>query len=284
MSDPVHIISLGAGVQSSTMALMAAKGEITPMPTAAIFADTQAEPKNVYIWLDWLEKQLPFPVYRVSKGNLYQMALEIKKSKKGNLYTNHNVPVFIKNQIKGKRSGIQSRQCTANFKIIPIQKKLMELFGGLIKSWRKSRKLSDKPINQWIGISRDEIIRMKPSRKDWINNVWPLIDKGMTRKNCLDWMLKNNFPTPPRSACIFCPFHNNQEWKSLKNNSPDEFRSASEWELKYQSTLSKIERMKGKPFLHSSCVPISEIDFNGELIENQQINFFNNECEGMCGV
>ena len=41
--SPIHIISLGAGVQSSTMALMAACGEITPMPQCAIFADTQAE-------------------------------------------------------------------------------------------------------------------------------------------------------------------------------------------------------------------------------------------------
>jgi hypothetical protein len=48
------------------MALMAAKGELTPMPVAAIFADTQGEPQSVYKWLDWLENQLPFPVYRVA--------------------------------------------------------------------------------------------------------------------------------------------------------------------------------------------------------------------------
>jgi hypothetical protein len=65
-----HIISLGAGVQSSTMALMAAAGEILPMPDCAIFADTHAEPRAVYDWLDWLTKQLPFPVIRVSQGNL----------------------------------------------------------------------------------------------------------------------------------------------------------------------------------------------------------------------
>ena len=51
-----HVLSLGAGVQSSTLALMAAAGEVTPMPDAAIFADTQAEPAGVYRWLDWLEK------------------------------------------------------------------------------------------------------------------------------------------------------------------------------------------------------------------------------------
>lgn len=74
---PLHVISLGAGVQSSAMALMAARGEITPMPVAAIFADTQAEPQGVYTWLDWLEKQLPFPIYRVSKGNLAKAATKV---------------------------------------------------------------------------------------------------------------------------------------------------------------------------------------------------------------
>jgi hypothetical protein len=49
---PVHIISLGAGVQSSTMALMAARGLILPRPIGAIFADTQDEPASVYRWLD----------------------------------------------------------------------------------------------------------------------------------------------------------------------------------------------------------------------------------------
>ncbi len=58
MNEPIHIISLGAGVQSSTMALMAACGEITPMPTAAIFADTGDEPKAVYEWLGWLASKL----------------------------------------------------------------------------------------------------------------------------------------------------------------------------------------------------------------------------------
>ena len=65
-----NIISLGAGVQSSTMALMAAQGEIKPMPDAAIFVDTQWEPAYVYKWLDWLETQLPFPVHRPTAGDL----------------------------------------------------------------------------------------------------------------------------------------------------------------------------------------------------------------------
>ena len=56
--DPVEILSLGAGVQSSTLALMAARGDIKP-PKAAIFADTGWEPAKVYDYLEWLEEQLP---------------------------------------------------------------------------------------------------------------------------------------------------------------------------------------------------------------------------------
>src|SRR5262249_34440571 len=65
----LRVISLGAGGQSTTPALMAAHGEIEP-PDCAIFADTGWEPRAVYQHLDWLETQLPFPVHRVSRGNL----------------------------------------------------------------------------------------------------------------------------------------------------------------------------------------------------------------------
>ena len=43
----IRILSLGAGVQSSTLALMIAHGEL-PMVDHAIFADTGAEPAGVY--------------------------------------------------------------------------------------------------------------------------------------------------------------------------------------------------------------------------------------------
>lgn len=74
-TEPIHVISLGAGVQSSTMALMYAIGELSPMPACAIFADTQDEPQEVYEWLNWLERQLPFPTFRVTAGRLSDSAL-----------------------------------------------------------------------------------------------------------------------------------------------------------------------------------------------------------------
>lgn len=65
----LRVLSLGAGVQSTTLALMATKGEIEA-PDCAIFADTGWEPKAVYRHLQWLEDVLPFPVHRVSAGDI----------------------------------------------------------------------------------------------------------------------------------------------------------------------------------------------------------------------
>ena len=53
-ADTAHVISLGAGVQSTTLYLMASQGLITPTPVAAIFADTGWEPPAVYAHLSRL--------------------------------------------------------------------------------------------------------------------------------------------------------------------------------------------------------------------------------------
>ena len=75
MKPNLRILSLGAGVQSSTLALKIKHGEI-PMVDAAIFADVKGEPKNVCTWLDWLEKQLNYPVFRVTYRDLKQDILD----------------------------------------------------------------------------------------------------------------------------------------------------------------------------------------------------------------
>ena len=57
----LRVLSLGAGVQSSTLALMIHKGEI-PMVDCAIFADTQAEPPKVYDWLKFIKKTVNYAI------------------------------------------------------------------------------------------------------------------------------------------------------------------------------------------------------------------------------
>lgn len=272
MNDPIHIISLGAGVQSSTMALMAAHGEITPMPVAAIFADTQAEPASVYRWLDWLEKQLPFPTLRVSKGDLTRDMLRVRSKKDGSgTWAMTGIPFYIANA-DGTR-GVVQRQCTYDYKVMQLN-----------KAARVSMKQHDVKCSvQWIGISLDEAHRMKPSRERNIECRWPLIEKRMKRYHCLQWMEDKGYPKPPRSACVYCPYHSDTEWRRLRDEEPDEFVKAVQFEKDVQEVKRITGNMKGVPFLHKSCVPLDQVDFSTDVERGQGL-LFGNECEGMCGV
>ena len=156
----INILSLGAGVQSSAMLLMAITGEIKHMPDCAIFADTGWEPNYIYDHLNYLEKMAPFPIYRVHNGSLRADILDPLKKRKASLpyYT------LASNQTKG----MLRRQCTQEYKIMPIDIKIKELLG--IKPYQRIKKIK---AHLWIGISTDEIVRMKPHHKKYIKNIWP---------------------------------------------------------------------------------------------------------------
>ena len=271
-----HYISLGAGVQSSTMALMAAHGEITPMPEGAIFADTQAEPKAVYEWLDWLEKQLPFPVHRVTAGSLRDAALTIHTSKKGGHYFRTAVPLHTLST-EGEAGRIQHRTCTRDYKLVPIRKALRRLA-------KVKRGTAEPVVCSWIGISFDEIQRMKPAREPWIECRWPLIEKRVSRAGCLEWMRAKGYPEPPRSACVFCPFKSAAEWRRLKMDDPEGWVDAVDFDHEArQRRLSSSSNMKSTVFVHRSLKPLSEVDLRND-VDNGQLLLWQDECTGMCGV
>lgn len=278
---PFNFLSLGAGVQSSTIALMAKHGEITPMPDAAIFADTQAEPASVYKWLDWLEPQLPFPVIRVTRGDMTSESLIIKDRKDGTgRWSKSLIPAFIQN--KDGTKGIMGRQCTYSYKVEQLERAAR--LHGKVKRGQKN-----VTVTQWIGISWDEIQRIKPSRVAWSQHRWPLVELRMGRRDCLKWMESHGYPKPPRSACVYCPFHSDNEWRRLRDQEPEEFQRAIRFEKDLQEVKAKTERMRGVPFLHPSCVPLDQVDLSTD-IERGQLSLwldeqsFGNECEGMCGV
>ena len=205
----MKVLSLGAGVQSSTLLLMALAGEFDAPPDVAIFADTQDEPDGVYAQLKYLREQAgDFPIHTVTKGKLSDSVL-------------HLVDRFISIPTFGSRGGMGRRQCTREFKITPITKKCRELLGA-----KKYQRLPIGSIEMWIGISLDEVQRMKDNRERWITNRWPLIEKRMTRYDCLRWLESHGHPTPPKSACVFCPFHNNKTWQMMKTKMPSEFNKA----------------------------------------------------------
>jgi hypothetical protein len=277
MTKKLRILSLGAGVQSSTLALMIEKGQV-PMVDAAVFSDTFGEPKAVYEWLEWLKKQLSFPVYMVSKGNLKQDMLDaVNGVARYNKWI--DIPVFTINSKTGKK-GLLRRQCTSQYKILPVNKKIRDL---LNVGYRK-RVPKDTVVEVLMGISYDEIIRMKDNRIKYITNVYPLIDKKFKRQDCINWMKENNYPTPPRSACTFCPYHTNTEWRRIKENK-------EEWEdvVALDKAIRNGTKNGDEIFLHKDCVPLDKVDLRTNAEKGQpdlpweDFGQLDN-CEGYCGV
>lgn len=264
----MRVLSLGAGVQSSTLALMIAKG-VVPMVDCAIFADTQWEPRAVYDWLTWLEGQLPFFVHHVTQGNLRQNILDAVNTTGQRFAT---VPWFTINP--DGSHGMGRRQCTSEYKLMPIRLKKRELLG-----YKARERIPHGNIETLIGISTDEAYRMKPSRDSWDKNVWPLIDMRMSRQDCLNWMEANGYPAPPKSSCLGCPYHSDDQWREVKAD-------AAAWD----DVLEVDEAIRIAPgkicatqFMHADRKPLAEIDLLSPR-ERGQTDLFINECEGMCGV
>lgn len=231
------------------MALMAAHGEITPMPDCAIFADTQDEPQAVYEWLDKLENLLPFPAYRVTNGRLSDSIL--------NGHGFSQIPAWFRND-KGLPS-LGRRQCSKYFKVLPVRHKIRELYPG-------------RDVTLWMGISWDEIGRMKPSLRQWLTHRFPLIDGRIDRRQCEKRLAELGFSVP-KSACVYCPYRGPKQWRATK---------LSEHEMQTVRRVESVLLPRGE-FLTSQLMPIQQADFRSDE-DRGQVMLFGNECEGMCGV
>ena len=271
----LRVLSLGAGVQSTTLALMAAHGEVGPMPDCAIFADTQAEPRAVYEHLDWLMggNVLPFPVHVVTAGSLKD---ELLAAARHEGHSWGRPPFFVPN--KDGREGRLRRQCTADYKIDPIEKKIRELIGLRPRQWWPKVPV----VEQWIGISMDEIIRIKQPYQKAIAGRWPLIEAGISRQDCKTWLRANDYPVPPKSACTFCPFHSTEMWRDMKANDPESFADAVGVDEAIRNGMRNVK--SEAVYVHRSLKPLAEVDFDALAGCKDQDDLFAQECEGMCGV
>lgn len=221
-SPRLRVASLGAGVQSTTMLLMAAHGLIKPMPDLAIFADLHAETAATYDHLRWLSSGnvLPFPVKTIDGGDLGGdlLAAHDRTRDRGFAF----IPAFLDDG-PSQPMGRGARQCTSRYKIETIEQELRELLG-----YSAFKNIPPNSIEVWIGISSDEIYRVKPATRAWQTNRWPLIEQRMSRTDCIAWLRRHDYPVPVRSSCAFCPFHSDDEWRRIKRDDPEAWRRAVE--------------------------------------------------------
>lgn len=276
-------LSLGAGVQSSVLALLLSQSDSRLIdlgylkPDVAIFADTGWEPEYVYTHLTWLETQIDFPLIRVSSGDI-RANLKRGVTPRGHRFV--DVPFYLLDE-DGKK-GMLRRQCTSHYKIEPIYKRIRKLAGGTPR--RAFPK--DRHAEMWLGISLDEVSRIKPSREQWVTHHWPLVDAKMTRQSCIEWFASRYSKRRlPRSACVICPYRSDQHWLELKQHEPESYAEAVRFDkwLRSNRTNAVRERLNGRPYLHAARRPLASVIAEKEK-NPDLINHFNAECDGLCGV
>lgn len=251
----LKVLSLGAGVQSSTILLMAVKGEL-PKPDVAVFADTGWENPDTYKHLAWLKEmseKVGIPLMTVAKGNVRDDLLNAAEI--GCRFA--SIPAYT--MLRGS-PGRLKRQCTTEYKITPIKQEIRRFLGV-----RPQDKLSSEAVDLWVGISLDEYNRIASFTRNpkWLSASFPLTQlKPMTRNECIVW-LKENYPERiiPRSACLGCPFKCDDEWRLVK-------QSNGHWEDVIEVD-NKIRHTKGfiksdRLYLHRSCKPLCEVDLRTE--------------------
>jgi hypothetical protein len=166
------------------------------------------------------------------------------------------------------------RQCTREYKIEPLVKQKRALMG-----YEPRKRIPGGACETLIGISTDEALRVRTSDESWNTNLYPLIDLRMSRQDCLRWMERHGYPTPPKSSCIGCPYHSDIEWRLIKAD-PESWADALAMDL---AIREPVRDMRGRQFMHASRVPLAEVDLS-TAEDHGQVDMFNNECEGMCGV
>lgn len=182
-----------------------------PHLDAAIFADTGWEPQAVYAHLDFLTEQAQcahIPIYRVQAGNLKDDLRRLAMHPQGShskridqppFYVHPDGPLPAQTQTVDtlwgpefltiqpqEKTGRLFRKCTKKYKLDPIRRQVRQL--------RHDAQASAVP--QWIGISFDELGRMKPADVRYITHQFPLIERRMTRSDCLAWNATHRFPEP----------------------------------------------------------------------------------------
>ena len=239
-----YIMSFGGGV--NTVALMVLLVEENSPLDEVVFADTGGEVPETY--------------------RAVEAACEY--------LSEHGIPLtIVKKRIKGRdlydtaahRKVIPSvkwRWSTRDFKVRPIHAHYKELGGH---------------INQYIGIAYDEIHRMKDSRVPFVTNLYPLVDRKITRSGCVEIIERAGLPVPVKSGCFFCPFNSLDRWRWLLDVHPDLFERSVE--LEEGSKHFPRQRLTDQVYRHRDTLTLAEL--RDRLRAGEAVAL--NEAEASCG-
>lgn len=209
MKKPI-VWSFGGGTQTNAMCILIAKG-LLPLPDRIIFADTGGEMAEVWDYMDAYTKPLLKQLGREIEIAPHSLARVDLYGKNGDLL----IPAYT-------RVGKLPTFCSKEWKTLVIRRYL----GGA--------EANPDGVIMWLGMSTNEIERMKPADVKWIEHHWPLCDMPtkaqygirMNRIACEKLIENYGWHPSPRSACVWCPHLDNPQWQRMKQYAPQDFKRA----------------------------------------------------------
>lgn len=251
LDDPRPVVvSWGAGVQSKAIGLLVERGEL-PRPAAWVWADTGGEPAAIYRdverWAPRLQALGGFHVVKHPRETLTEHATNGGGGR---------IPMHVVAD-DGRRGPIPHRGCTRDFKILPIDRLTKAQFGGV------------NATVSWQGISLDEARRCKPNGR----TCYPLLELRWSRTRCLELLREAGEPLT-RSACVFCPYRSDAEWRTLE---PADLAVAEAVEA---GMVASIKGLRSVPSLHISGVPVKERPW--DAVGGEQLDLVGGDCGGSC--
>lgn len=256
-SKKINVLSLGGGVQSSTLIYLSHAGLI-PQFDKIYFADTGDEPKAVYEHLEYLHTLADIEVVKIASG----------KSISEHLFEDDmkffNMPLYIVDT-DGTVSTMR-RQCTREFKITPIDVALRSWLVGIGLGYtdKLGRNYVKRgySVNFHMGISWDEQRRVSDARVKWKVHKYPLIELELSRTDCIRFARKHGYKVPPKSSCIFCPYHTDSYWKTLTANELERACQIDDY-IRTPEFKAKTRTLRGDVYVHSSCRPLRDVVSDG---------------------
>lgn len=268
MTTKLQVWSCGGGTQSCAIGALIVQGKL-PKPDVCVIADTGRETRATWEYLDSVlnpaMRSVGLEIIRITAQEwaprlASNSLFDLNRCKDVLIpaYSTQNVaPGGIPNKLKNF--------CTGGWKVEVIDSWLSKVIG-----------ITRSKNVKWIGFSRDEqrrIVKMQIGnefKKGLIR--FPLLEVGLTRRECIQLVESMGWPTPPRSSCWMCPNHSDHEWRKQIAERPDEFQKAVELER-------EIQKIDPDAWLHRSCIPLDQVDFS------QPEDLFSRPCDsGMCFV
>jgi len=172
--------------------------------------------------------------------------------------------------------GMLRRQCTYNLKIQPIRQQMRKFAGFPIRYINPG----PKQFKLIMGISYDEYTRMRDSSKQYIVHEYPLIDRKITREDCIEYIKNKGLLVPQKSSCIMCPYRPIIDWKNMKETCIEDFNKAVEFdENNRNNPLAKTDKVKdSRLYIYNSykegSIPLK--DANLDIVSNGNIEICEN--------